>query len=39
MRATFDPLPSPLMGEGSGEGEDSNSSPIPTFPRQGGKGH
>jgi hypothetical protein len=29
MRATFEPLPSPLMGEGSGGGEDRPSSPPP----------
>jgi hypothetical protein len=39
MRIPFEHLPSPLMGEGSGGGEDSTSSPpIPTFPRQGGRG-
>jgi hypothetical protein len=32
-------LPSPLTGEGSGGGEASVPSPIPTFLRQGGKGY
>jgi hypothetical protein len=36
MRATFELFPSPLMGEGSGGGEGSPSSPIRPFPRQGG---
>ena len=34
-------VPSPLVGEGQGEGERESSStaitPIPTFPRQGGR--
>jgi hypothetical protein len=37
MRATVEPLPSPLMGEGSGGGE-ASAPPIPTFPRQRGRG-
>jgi hypothetical protein len=38
MCGTFAPLPSPLMGEGSGGGEDSTRSPIPTFPAKRGRG-
>jgi hypothetical protein len=33
--STFEQLPSPWMGEGAGGGEDSPSSPIPAFARQG----
>jgi hypothetical protein len=39
MCGSFEPLPSPLTGEGSGGGEDRTPSPLPTFPRQGGKGY
>jgi hypothetical protein len=40
MPIAFKHLPSPLTGEGAGGGEDSTSfSPIPTFPRQRGKGY
>jgi hypothetical protein len=39
MCGTFEPLPSPLTGEGAGGGEDSTSSPHPTFHRQWGKGY
>jgi hypothetical protein len=31
-------LPSPSIGEGSGGGEDSTSSPHPNLPPPGGKG-
>jgi hypothetical protein len=40
MRCTFEPLPSPLMGEGAGGGEDCTSSPPSPpspAPRQGGR--
>jgi hypothetical protein len=33
MVAAFKQLPSPLMGEGSGRGEDGVPPPIPTFAR------
>jgi hypothetical protein len=40
MRVTCAPLPSPLMGEGVGGGVGPVLfPPIPTFPRQGGKGY
>jgi hypothetical protein len=35
MCTTFEPLPSPLMGEGAGGGEDSTSSPHPNLPPRG----
>jgi hypothetical protein len=39
MCGTFEPLPSPLMGEGLGGGEDSTSSPpSPPSPVKGGRG-
>jgi hypothetical protein len=39
MRVTFAPLPSPLMGEGSGGGKDSTSSPPhPYLPPPRGEG-
>jgi hypothetical protein len=38
MHVTFEQLPSPLMGEGSGGGEDSTSSPHPHLPPRRGKG-
>jgi hypothetical protein len=37
MRIAREQLPSPLMGEGLGGGEGSAPSPIPAFPRTGGK--
>jgi hypothetical protein len=37
MRATFEPFPSPLTGEGAGGGEDHTSSPHPHLPPPGGK--
>jgi hypothetical protein len=39
MCGTFEPLPSPIKGEGSGGGEDSPSSPpSPPSPAKGGRG-
>jgi hypothetical protein len=38
MCGTFEPLPSPLMGEGSGGGEDSTSSPPSDLPPPRGEG-
>jgi hypothetical protein len=39
MCGTFEPLPSPLMGEGSGGGEDRTSSPpSQPSPAKGGRG-
>jgi hypothetical protein len=38
MRVTFEQLPSPLMGEASGGGEDSTSSPHPDLPPPRGEG-
>jgi hypothetical protein len=38
MRVTFEPLPSPFMGEGSGGGEDRTSSPHPHLPPPKGEG-
>jgi hypothetical protein len=39
MHVTFEQLPSPLMGEGSGGGEDGTSSPpSQPSPTQGGRG-
>jgi hypothetical protein len=38
MRITLEQLPSPLMGEGSGGGEDSTSSPHPHLPPPRGEG-
>jgi hypothetical protein len=38
MCTTFEPLPSPLMGEGAGGGEDSTSSPHPNLPPPRGEG-
>jgi hypothetical protein len=39
MCGTFEPCPSPLMGEGSGGGEDSPSSPPSRpSPAEGGRG-
>jgi hypothetical protein len=38
MRATFEPLPSPIKGEGSGGGEDRTASPHPHLPPPRGKG-
>jgi hypothetical protein len=37
MRCTFEPLPSPLMGEGAGGGEDGTSSPHATLPPHRGE--
>jgi hypothetical protein len=38
MRAAFEPFPSPLMGEVRVGVRTAPLPPIPTFPRQGGKG-
>ena len=38
MCGTFEPLPSPLMGEGAGGGEDHTSSPHPNLPPLRGEG-
>jgi hypothetical protein len=38
MCGTCEPLPSPLMGEGLGGGEDSPSSPHPHLPPPRGEG-
>jgi hypothetical protein len=38
MCGTFEPFPSPLMGEGSGGGEDSPSAPHPNLPPPRGEG-
>jgi hypothetical protein len=38
MCGTCEPLPSPLMGEGSGGGEDSSSPPHPNLPPPRGEG-
>jgi hypothetical protein len=37
MCGTCELLPSPLMGEGSGGGEDRTSSPHPDLPPPGGE--
>jgi hypothetical protein len=38
MRVTFELFPSPLVGEGSGGGEDRTSSPHPKLPPLRGEG-